>query len=350
MSGGGAEVSAPVLTFFNNKGGVGKTSLVYHLAWMLSGQGKRILAGDLDPQANLTASFMDDELLEPLWMGSLESWNATIHQCVQPLVEDGDLKQPVVHMISDTLGVIPGDLALSSIEDRLSMEWPNALGSGDLLRPFRLLTAFWQVMQMGAAQMRADMILVDVGPNLGAINRSVLIATDYVIVPVVADVFSLQGLRNLASTLATWRKEWRRRRENWPSPDFPLPNGGMRPIGYILQQHSERQGRPVKAYAKWAARIPEAYARLMDGWEHRSIADSPESDPNCLAMVRGYRSLVRMAQEAHKPIFALRSADGAIGSHAAAVGKAYEDFRELAKRIADRVEGFERQRERSSGA
>ena len=71
--------------------------------------------------------------------------------------------------------------------------------------------------------------------------------------------------------------------------------------------------------------------------KHRSIADSPESDPNCLAMVRGYRSLVRMAQEARKPIFALKPADGAIGSHAAATVKAYGDFRELAGRIADRV-------------
>ena len=344
-SAGGAEVSAPVLTFFNNKGGVGKTSLVYHLAWMLSEQGKRILACDLDPQANLTASFMDDETLEPLLTGSPENGNATIHQCVQPLAEVGDLKQPVVHMVSDTLGVIPGDLALSSFEDLLSVEWLDAHDSSYLLQSFWVLTAFWQVMQMGAKEMQADMILVDVGPNLGAINRSALIATDYVIVPVVADVFSLQGLRNLASTLATWRKEWRRRRENWPSPDFPLPNGGMRPIGYILQQHGERQGRPVKAYGKWAARIPEAYARLMDGWEHRSIADSPESDPNCLARVRGYRSLVRMAQEARKPIFALKPADGAIGSHAAATVKAYGDFRELAGRIVERMERMESERQ-----
>ena len=72
---------------------------------------------------------MDDETLEPLLTGSPENGNATIHQCVQPLAEVGDLKQPVVRMVSDALGIIPGDLALSSFEDRLSMEWPNALGS-----------------------------------------------------------------------------------------------------------------------------------------------------------------------------------------------------------------------------
>ena len=47
------------LAFFNNKGGVGKTSLVYHLAWMFADHGIPVLAADLDPQANLTAMFLD---------------------------------------------------------------------------------------------------------------------------------------------------------------------------------------------------------------------------------------------------------------------------------------------------
>jgi cellulose biosynthesis protein BcsQ len=59
-------MTAPVLTFFNNKGGVGKTSLIYHLAWMFSSLGKRVVAVDLDPQANLTAAFLDEETIEDL--------------------------------------------------------------------------------------------------------------------------------------------------------------------------------------------------------------------------------------------------------------------------------------------
>ena len=56
-----AAVTPPVITFFNNKGGVGKTTLVYHVAWMLADRGYRVVAADLDPQANLTAAFLDDE-------------------------------------------------------------------------------------------------------------------------------------------------------------------------------------------------------------------------------------------------------------------------------------------------
>jgi chromosome partitioning protein len=60
-------MTAPVITFFNNKGGVGKTSLVYHIAWMLADLGHRVLAADLDPQANLTSAFLDEAEVELLW-------------------------------------------------------------------------------------------------------------------------------------------------------------------------------------------------------------------------------------------------------------------------------------------
>lgn len=325
----------PVLTFLNNKGGVGKTSLVYHLAWMLSEIGERVLVCDLDPQANLTASFLTEDKLESLWNDAAES--RTIHQCVEPLTQVGDLREPCIHRASPTLGLIPGDLALSGFEDSLSSEWPNALGGTNLYRPFRILTAFWLIMQMGAKEMEASIILVDVGPNLGALNRSALIATDHVVVPLGADLFSLQGLRNLGPTLERWRKEWWKRFDNWQSPDFSLPRGAMRPIGYIVQQYGVQLGRPVKAYDKWVNRMPEAYARhLMDRAEG-PFAHKPASDESCLATVKHYRSLVPMAQEARKPIFELTSADGAIGAHAAAVREAYRDFKRLAISIRRRV-------------
>ena len=57
-------MSIPVITFFNNKGGVGKTSLVYHLAWMFADIKLRVIAADLDPQGNLTSAFLDNERLE----------------------------------------------------------------------------------------------------------------------------------------------------------------------------------------------------------------------------------------------------------------------------------------------
>lgn len=328
-------MTVPVLTFFNNKDGVGKTSLVYHLSWMLSQIGEQVLACDLDPQANLTASFLSEDEIESLWDSG--GANRTIHQCVAPLLGVGDLQSPRVHPVSDTLGLIPGDLALSGFEDTLSSEWPNALREDELHRPFRILTAFWQIMQMGARNTESTIILVDVGPNLGALNRSALIATDYVIAPLGADLFSLKGLKNLGPTLDKWRIGWSKRRDNWNPPNFPLPDGAMQPIGYVVQQHGVRLGRPVQAYDKWVNRLPKAYARHLLKDERQPYADKPANDAHCLATVKHYRSLVSMAQEARKPIFELTNADGAIGAHAAAVTGAYDDFRELAAKIACKV-------------
>lgn len=330
-------MTTPVLTFFHNKGGVGKTSLVYHLAWMLSQTGHRVLACDLDPQANLTAAFLDEERLERLWEGDVGEAGRTIFQCVEPLLRVGDLLRPSLQEISPTLHLIPGDLALSGFEDALSGEWPNALGSSNLYRPFRILSSFWTVMQTGAEETDATVVLTDVGPNLGAINRSALIATDHVVVPLGADLFSLQGLRNLGPTLRRWRTEWGKRLDNWPSPDFPLPASNMQLLGYIVQQHGVRLKRPVKAYDKWVNRMPEEYARSLRGDDKGPFPASPPEDWHRLATVKHYRSLVPMGQESRKPIFDLTPADGAIGSHAAAVQDARRDFKHLAELIVERA-------------
>src|ERR1017187_4324145 len=329
-------MSIPVLTFFNNKGGVGKTSLVYHLSWIFSEMGKKVVAIDLDPQANLTSAFLPEEKLEELWDADLVSPKATtIYRCVQPLMEVGDIQEPITQHIRSSLHLVPGDLALAGFEDFLSQEWPNSLGSGNLLRAFRVLTAFWIVAQKAAVQNQADLILADVGPNLGAINRSALIGSDYVVIPLAADLFSLQGLRNLGPTLRRWRSDWRKRLDNWSSSSFPLPKGKMAALGYIVQQHSERLSRPVKAYDRWAARIPGVYRQsvLSDNSDPPPITD----DPLCLARLKHYRSLVPMAQEARKPIFHLTSADGAIGSHSYAVQEARSDFNSLANWILHHI-------------
>lgn len=335
-------MAVPVLTFFNNKGGVGKTSLVYHLSWMLSDMGLRVLACDLDPQANLTAAFLDEDQLERLWDDNDDQSAKTILQCVRPLTKVSDIKTPTLTPISSTfyseLRLLPGDLALAGFEDTLSAEWPNALGSTELYRPFRILTAFWIAMQEGARTMKASLILADVGPNLGAINRSALIATDHIIVPLGADLFSLQGLRNLGPTLRRWREEWQQRRSHWQNPEFDLPRGDMQPVGYVVQQHSVRLKRPVRAYDKWINRMPEEYARNLRGDEKGPYPATPKEDSaHALATVKHYRSLVPMAQEARKPVFQLTTADGAIGSHAAAVNDARCDFRALAKKIVAKI-------------
>lgn len=324
-------MTAPVLTFFNNRSGVGKTSLVYHLAWIFAMQGKRVMAIDLDPQANLTAMFLDEKTIETLW--ERKNAGATIYQCVRPLTEDGDLPPPEPIRVEQDLYLMPGDIALSRYEDVLSQEW---LGDMQISPPFR------RVMQSAAETISADIVLADVGPNLGAINRSALLATDYVIIPLTADLFSLQGLKTLGPTLRKWKLGWGKPTDRWDdSPDAHsrghfLPPGKMAPLGYLCQQYELRPDRALQANEKWLRQIPDTYRAFVLN-EPSGPQPAPQDDPYCIGFVKHYRSLIPMAQEKRKPIFGLTVADGAMGSHSQAVLAAKKDFKKLSVEIAERM-------------
>ena len=326
-------MTTTTIAFFNNKGGVGKTSLVYHVAWMMADMGMRVVAADLDPQGNLSAAFLDEDRLEALWPEDRPP--ATVYGAVRPLKRGvGDIDKPLVESINESLGLIPGDMALSEFEDDLSQVWPKCLDGDE--RAFRVISAFWRVLQKGARTHRAHVVLIDLGPNLGAINRAALIASDYVVIPLGPDLFSLQGLRNLGPTLREWRRGWAERRPKNPDSGLGLPTGKMQPVGYIVMQHSVRRDRPVKSYDKWISRIPGTYLRyVLD----RDESDAPvvSEDRHCFATLKHYRSLMPMAQEAHKPIFHLRPADGALGAHTYAVQDAYQDFENLTRAIAGKT-------------
>ena len=322
------------IAFFNNKGGVGKTTLVYHIAWMMVEQGRKVLAADLDPQANLSSMFIEEERLEELWPEDAEHKSAL--SCISPILEGtGDIVDAHTERIQDNLNLVPGDLGLSQFEDKLSDSWPRCLD--DDAAAFRSVSAFYRIIYHAAEAVDAEIVLIDVGPNLGAINRSALIAADHVITPLVPDLFSLQGLKNLGPTLKKWRSGWRRRLSQKPkSLKIPLPSGRMAPAGYVIMQHVERRRRPVKSYQKWVDRIPATYREyLLD--QTAALKTDVVEDPNRIGLVRHYQSLMPMAQDARKPVFFLKPADGAIGAHAQSVSKCYNDFRRLTESILQRT-------------
>jgi chromosome partitioning protein len=326
-------MTTPVVAFFNNKGGVGKTTLVYHLAWMLRELGTRVVALDLDPQANLTASFLSDERVGELW-GRAD--RASVYGALAPLFEgEGGLGEPYVEEVANGLSLVPGDLQLSGAEQELSSAWPESLDGQR--RAFRVLTAFGVLAQTAASQTEAELVLVDVGPNLGAINRAAMIASDHVVVPLAPDLYSLQGLRNLGPTLEKWRQGWADRVARSPGGfAAELPRGEMRPRGYVVLQHGTRVDRVVGAYDRWLRQVPGEYRRSVlqePGGESSLAAD----DEHCLGLIKHYHSLAPLAQEARKPLFLLRSADGAIGAHQHAVHDAYGHFETLARRLLDVV-------------
>lgn len=320
------------IIFFNNKGGVGKTTLVYHFTYMMAELGHRCLAVDLDPQANLSSMFLPDEELERIY--SVDANRETIITGIKPLDKGtGDIASVHVHTIVPNIGLIAGDLDLSLFEDKLSASWSKCIDGDEAA--FRLISSLSRIVEDEAANFQADYCIIDVGPNFGALNRATLIAADYVVVPMAADLFSLQGLRNLGDRLAIWKREWQDRIQRNRASDLLLPKGQIEPLGYIVMQHGIKESRPVQSYLKWANRIPAVFQEYV---LHQSTTDiTIENDPNCLALLKHYHSLIPMSMEVRKPIFLLKPADGAIGAHYQAVQRAYLDFKIMTERILESI-------------
>jgi chromosome partitioning protein len=322
----------PIIAFFSNQGGVGKTTLVYHLAWKLAELDIHVLAADLDPGANLTAAFLGEEELENIW-SEPQPIPRTISDSLRPLIQGtGEIAKPPTRSIDSNLDLLPGDIGLSSFEDELSAQWANCLAGQ--ARAFRVTSGFWRVLQRAADGSGAQVILVDLASNLGAINRAALIAADFVVVPLTPDLFSLQGLRNLGPSIRKWRAEWKSRLAMNPDPSLNLPKGDMTPAGYVVLQYPMRLDRPVRAYAKWMDRIPREYARSVLGTEYLAVGGE---DPGRIALVKHYGSLMSLAQEARKPIFHLKPADGALGAHLTAANSAGKEFGALARELMSRA-------------
>ncbi len=314
-----------ILTFFNNKGGVGKTTLLFNVAHMLVSKGLRVTMVDCDPQCNLSATVLDDQQLETLWQES-PTKGLTVESCLRPVHDrTGDISSPACTAIADGLFILPGDLLLSQLEQTLAAD-----GWG---RDFRrsapailVASSVARVIERTGRETRADIVLVDVGPSLGALNRAVHAACDGIVVPVAPDLFSLRGLQNVGPTLRRWTAEWS---EVAPATSMEIPRHAGTVVGYVVQQHLARSVRPVSGNHVWATRIPAAFARyVQDAPVSGSV--TIDDDPSCLGLLKHYASLVPLAQAARKPIFALKQADGIGGGQIQSVAHARRQFSDFA--------------------
>lgn len=311
------------ITFFNNKGGVGKTTLLYHVAYALSDLDVPTVVIDLDPQANLSSLFLKDDQLEKIWSGKAEKKGRPVltpYSALEPLLEGTGAMQTIAPLLmDDRLWLIPGDLRLSNFELELARLWSDCF-RGDP-RAIRITTAFHKMIVDATESTGAKFALIDVGPNLGSINRAAMVATDFVVVPLSADLFSLRGLRNLGPMLDQWKSEWElcRERSKSSSMSSVMPEGSMIPLGYTVNVFNVRNGEPVQAFAHWINQSADAFAASLGRQDSRDE----------LARIKNYNSLMPQAHMARKPIFRVNNTPAAIDCGA--------DMSYLAERILERM-------------
>lgn len=339
------------ISFFNNKGGVGKTTLTGNIAAYFALElKKRVIVIDCDPQCNITQFILGDTKTISLYWPEKEDKEdiriKTILDVVQPLL-DGDAKISAIRPMTARLNrfgvdLVPGHPRFSLLEDPLSSGWTE-LPSGKV-GGFRVTN--WLNSFLSAISADYDIAFVDVGPSLGSLNRSVLLACDYFVAPLGADAFSVLGLRNISRWMLSWIEYYKVALEQserlnpgglvkYDVPtEIPIEKGF---VGYTLQQYiaksKEGSRRPTRAYERVLEDIPQEIENYMI----KFAAKKQSVERYHLGDVPNLYSLIPLAQGANAPIIALKSKDGLVGNQFNQAATYKKIIGTLAQRIFERI-------------
>lgn len=304
---------ATIIALFNNKGGVGKTTFLYHAAHLLAEDGRTVLMFDCDSQCNLTAYSLSPKAIEHAW----EDGGNSIWRAIEPVARTiGDIRNRAPTEVRPNLFLVPGDLLLSTFEDLLGDTWSSAKGGSE--PALRAQSAIFRVVELSADKCGAEVVLVDLGPNLGALNRAVLSSCDYFIVPIAPDLFSIRGTANLGDKLVKWRKEWDQCNSAWHDPALAIPKGRPKFLGFVTQQHNLRNNRAgmTQGWQIFGSRVVKAVTKnIVDPLIPLDQVVLRSDNDYDLGKIPNLHSLVPYSQEARKPVFDLGSADGLKGAH-----------------------------------
>jgi len=247
------------IALFNHKGGVGKTTLTVNIAAALGSMGKRVLLVDADPQYNLTSYLVAEDVLDTWLDESDTSEGVTLWTALRPIVQaTGDLYQiePVEPGIRKVL-LLPGDIRLSDFEQELTQMSSDCFQRK--LRGLRGTSALSQLINVISADHSIDYVFYDCGPNVGPLNRVILLDCNFFIVPAACDLFSIRALTTLGQTLATWVSDWRMIDRLAPDGIYLL-RGDPRFLGYIPQHFRIYRGQVASGYSRYMSQIEKHIA------------------------------------------------------------------------------------------
>lgn len=326
------------ITVFNNKGGVGKTTFLCNLAAYLAlKHNLKVLVVDADPQCNASIYLFSEEKMVEIY----ENKHGSINDLLEPISKGKGYhtgKLPILKSRGFGIDLIPGNPRFALREDLLATDWQTAK-NGD---PRGLQTTFVFRNLVDRCK-EYDFVFFDLGPSLGAINRAVLIACQSFIVPMSSDIFSLQAVENIGTSLQIWKRTIELGLSNYRTEHAEQFLLNEKPVswelsftGYVTQQYTAKTVRgnrqPVKAYDRLIKRIPKAIETHLAtpfGSEHPSNLE--------LGRIPNLHSLVPMSQNAHVPIFKLTSQHGVVGAHFAKVEDAYELYKNVANSFLNNI-------------
>jgi cellulose biosynthesis protein BcsQ len=316
---------AKKIAFFNHKGGVSKTTNVFHVGWMLAELGHKVLLVDADPQCNLTGVILSQGSFEEFERHYIDNPQQNLKAGLHP-VFDGALApltaaQPLEVAGRDGLYLLPGHLALSEYEITLTLAHELS-GSVHALK--NVPGAASHLLDITANAVEAEYVLIDLNPSLSSINQNLFLSSDGFVIPNSPDYFSQMAIHSLARVLPLWGS-WLDRAVQHPAladATYKLSPEKPKYLGCIVQSFRLRSGNPTQGFQNQIdglfnaidqTLIPQLrtsglayddahYANIL-GDEHRA---------NCLGLVPDFNTLVTQSHVGSTPVFAL--SDDQIGA------------------------------------
>ena len=218
----------------------------------------------------------------------------TVWSAVRPTVEGIGIGKAIDCQYIGEVALLAGDLRLSEFEEYLADAWADCFKrrrSG-----FRATNALSHLVSQKSKEQDFDFVFYDTGPNIGPLNRVLLLDSDYFIVPVACDLFSVRALSTLGQTLKKWIMDAKSIEAIAPD-NVDLLRAAPRLLGYIPQRFKE-YGRKMTSDSemylrKIDARIGEDLSTVLRDLDEVLA----EPTPRCIGDVRDFLPLVQSSQE-----------------------------------------------------
>lgn len=351
------------IAIFNHKGGVSKTTLTFHLSWMLAVLGKRVMVVDCDPQCNLTGVFLGDIDTEDYpFESSSPQHPRNIRDAVRPAFESRPYMIGPTELYESQLQrglfLLPGHVGLSEYESQLAVahELSNTLSALQ-----NIPGALHHAIEKSAARYDIDYALIDMSPSLGAINQNLFMTSDAFILPMAPDLFSSMALRSLARTLPKWAEWGRKASSNTILKEADYPFRPVTPAylgatvnNFRKRSRGEEEAKPTQAFQKWFDRLAEVRdtellqalesSRMLLPADAYAKAQAPTNQ--FLMEIGSLDGLIATAQELAKPVFAIDlGADtifrGKVGeSYQRKIDSVYAGFKSGAEKVIALTDQF----------
>jgi cellulose biosynthesis protein BcsQ len=337
---------APVISLFNHKGGVSKTTTAFNLGWAMADRGKRVLIVDGDPQCNLTGTVLGFDGVEEFSDFYKKNPSANVSECLEPIFK-GTGKPLQAARITETpnknLFLLAGNIELAENETQVSV----ALSTSAAIPALQNIPgSICALLRMTAKANKIDVVIIDMSPSVGALNQCFLMGSDYFIVPTSPDYYCNQAITSLARVLPQWNETVASFRNE--KLLFPFPKNPPRFSGIISQRYRPRMGSPAQSFQRWIDIIkdtvlknlvPELTTRGMTVSVAEFNASSPGDTPYNLINIADFNSLIAQSQKYNVPVFSLTDKQiEQAGVILQTMKKSREDFRKSFDALANSVE------------